>query len=164
MDEVVGPGIRRIRAAVSRREVFEKFDAGSRRGAQCGDPQTRPEYVVQTFLLGTVVLTLAGNLKAKHIAIEPQAGLCVGNNDRGVIYSQKEPALGALPLRIPLAGGEREDLEGMAVRIAEIKGFDAGGIPVPFGQTLRTGGRMLHLRSEERRVGKEGRSRWSQCQ
>src|SRR5215831_11172309 len=65
VDQVVGLLLRRIGAAVARRQVFEKLDARPRRGAQRGDAQPRPEDVIEALLLGPVVLALPGHFHAE---------------------------------------------------------------------------------------------------
>src|SRR5947207_3081211 len=96
-------------------------------------------------LLGAVIFALAGYLHAEHIAIEPQAGLRVRDDDRGVIYSQKQFVRRAVPLRITLIRRERQDLKEMAVGIAKIESLNAARLLVPVGKTLRTGGCVLYF-------------------
>src|SRR5204863_9556789 len=89
VDQVIGLLLRRKRTPIARRQVFEKLDAGPRRGPQRGDAQPGAENIIEAFLLGTVVLALAGDLHPQPVSIKTQAGLCVCNDDRGVNYSQE---------------------------------------------------------------------------
>src|SRR3954447_11080426 len=145
VDQVAGLLLRRKWTSVARRQVFEKLDARARRGPQRSDAQACAENVVEPLLLGTVILALARDLHPQPVPIELQAGLCVSNDDRGVIYSQKQAIRRGVPLRIALARREPQDLQRMPVRIAKIERADAARVEVPDRQKLRPRRRMLHL-------------------
>ena len=68
----------------------------------------------------------------------------VGNDDGCVIYSQKQPAVGRCHFGCPFRR-EIEDLQGMAVGVAEIEGADTAGVRVPVGQPLRFRRGVLYL-------------------
>src|SRR4051812_46645077 len=77
VDEIVGVLFHWIRAAVARRQIFQELDSRTRSCVKRSDAQPRSEYVVQAFLLRTVVLAFAADLEAENIAIESQARICI---------------------------------------------------------------------------------------
>src|SRR6266481_495906 len=140
MPTIYGRG-RRIRnhwAAVARREILEKFDAGPGRSAKARDPQASAKYIVQMLLLGTVVLAFSCDAHAQRIAIELQAHVCVGNNDRGVIDAEKQFIVSLVPPRIALVQGKLENFEKVTVWVTKIKGTDACAILDVTRQLLRS--------------------------
>src|SRR5437016_1923737 len=50
-----------------------------------------------------------------------------------------------MPLGIALAGGEGQNFQRMAVRVAKIKCADAAGVLVPIGQSLRAWRSVLYF-------------------
>src|SRR5213593_1908612 len=92
---------------------------------------------VQACLLGPGVLAAAGDAEAEVVAIEGDALLGVSDRDRGVVDAEEEPIGRLLPARIALAGREPDELQRMAVGIAEVEGANAARVPVPVGEALR---------------------------
>jgi hypothetical protein len=131
--DVVGLEIDGRRPPIARREVLEQLDARARRGPKRGDAQPRSKHVVQVLLFRVVVLALARDPHAEHVAIEPERPIRVGDDDGGVVDAEKQ-AIGAVPLLEALACREVQDFEKVAVRVAEVERADAARIRVPGGQ------------------------------
>ena len=60
-----------------------------------------------------------------------------------MIDAEKRGCRGLVPPGESLAGRERDDLEKVAIRIAEVEGTDPTGVRVPVRKALRSGGRVL---------------------
>src|ERR1700752_2788024 len=103
------------------------------------------------FLLSAVVLTRARDVQTQCISIELETRFSVGDDDRRVIDSQKQPVF-LLPLLITFAGRELQNLEPVLVRIAEVKSLDAAGVLVPVRQKLWTSRSMFDLVLTQQRV------------
>lgn len=58
MEEVVRPLLGRLRPAVARGEIFQKFDPRPGRGPKRGNPKACSEDIVQMFLLDSMSLTM----------------------------------------------------------------------------------------------------------
>ena len=65
MDDIVRVDVARTRATIARRKVFEKLDARAGVRAYSGDVKTRPENLIQMFLLRPKVFALAGFAKSE---------------------------------------------------------------------------------------------------
>ena len=63
--KIVGARVRRRGPPVARRQVFEKFYAGSAVGAESGNMQLRAGHVVQVLLLGAAVRALTRDSEAQ---------------------------------------------------------------------------------------------------
>ena len=90
----------------------------------------------------------------REVAIEPQARLGVGDDDRGVIDPEEElPARRDAISASPLSGGNCRISSAMSVGVVEVERLDAAGVRVPVGQSLRTGRCVLDLVLAQPRVG-----------
>src|SRR4051794_3429832 len=96
-------------------------------------------------LLDVVVLALAGDAHPEGVPVEPERLAGVRDDDGGVVDAQEQRRWGAvlMPAVLSLPARERDDLEEMTVRIAEVERVDAAGVRVPIGQTLRSRRRVL---------------------
>jgi hypothetical protein len=121
VDQVVHPSFLRVGATVARRQILQKLDSRTRRRPQRGNSQAGPEYVVEPFLFRAEVLAFAGDLHPQAVAIEPQAGLGIGHDDRSVVDTQEQAFCRYVPLGRTLFRREPQDFERMAVRIAEVE-------------------------------------------
>src|SRR5712692_1194920 len=153
MDEVVRALINGEEAPVARTQVFQEFDTRSGRSTQRGDAEMRAEHIVQMFLLGAIVFACSRDSQTEQLAIELEAGVGVGDHDGGVVDPQKEPVVGALPLRSTFTIGELQNLHGMFVGVFEIESLDSARVFVPIRQPLRTRGGVLNFVLPKNRVG-----------
>src|SRR5262249_7837264 len=90
VDDIVGMFIDGERPSIPGCEVLQQLNPGSGGAAQCSDPQAGAEYVVQVFLLGSVVLALARHTQPKHVPIELKAGIGVPYHNRSVIDTEEQ--------------------------------------------------------------------------
>ena len=104
-----------------------------------GDPQPRAEHVVEMLLLVSVVLALSGDLEAQGVPIELQAGLCIADDDGGMVDPQEQSVHRAMPFRTALPLRKLENLQNMTIRVFEIERLDSGGGGDVRGQRLRAG-------------------------
>src|SRR5689334_6145677 len=103
------------------------------------------KYVVQVFLLGTVVLALACHVHSEEIAVEPDTGVRVPHYDCGMVDTEEHLVRGTMPLLLALVGREVEHFYWVLVGILEVERRDARGILVPVRKALRFCGRILYL-------------------
>src|SRR5713101_1631458 len=96
------------------------------------------EYIIEVFLLCSVVFALSRNPQTEQIAVEPEACICVRDGDGRVIDPEKQAVSAAMPFRISLALRKLEDFNRVLIRILKVKGLDPTGILVPIGQALRS--------------------------
>src|SRR5438477_11801939 len=75
VNQVVSLLLRRKRAPIARRQVFEELNSRTRAGSQRGDVQAGAKDIIEPLLLGTVVLTLPSHFHAEAIPIELQTCL-----------------------------------------------------------------------------------------
>src|SRR5690348_2515938 len=153
MHEVVRAFIGREGPAVVRAQVFKKLDTRPRRSAQRGNTQARAEHVVQVLLFGSVVFAFSCNAQSQKVAIEPETGIRVLYGDRRVVDAKKHTIGLRLPFRVAFPSRKVKDFKRVSVGIFEIKRFDAAGVLVPIGQTLRTGRSMFHVVLPQNRIG-----------
>ncbi len=167
LEYVARPRIRRVRTAVTGRDIFEELHSGTGGCAQSRDTETRAKHVVQMLLFGAVVFAFTNLLQSKKISIESQARIRVIDNDRSVVNPQEQflrlraialalrvlrlrvIALAllvlsfAMPLRVALSRRKPEDFERVLIGIFEIECPDSSGILVPLRQRLRSRGCVL---------------------
>jgi len=77
VDQVVCLLLRRVRAAVAWREIFQELHAGSGSRAQRRDAQAGAKHIVEALLFGAVIFAFPCDPEPEDIAVEPQAGLCI---------------------------------------------------------------------------------------
>jgi hypothetical protein len=130
----LGARIRR-RASVRWRQIVEQLDPGSGLGAQAGDTHMRVRNGGEPFLLGAG----AGDVQTQAAAIKGRARLGVLRDDGTVVDAEVKLVL-LLPARLAFAGWELDQLERVAVGIAERNRSDAARVRVRGGQCLRPGG------------------------
>src|SRR6266545_67226 len=109
----------------------------------------RSEHLIQMFLLGTEILAFACFAKSEQIAIKLQAGVCVGNPDRGVINAEKKLVGLLLPARVALAWRKINDLKIVLIGITKVERFDSGSSFNRGWQRLWTGRDELHLQRSQ---------------
>jgi hypothetical protein len=136
VDEIVRALVGWKRAPGAGSEVLEELDAGPVVGPQTRDPQVRAAHRVQPLLLRPGVLAGADDPQAESVAVEREALRRVADCDRRVIDAQEQPIRRLLPAPIALAGREPDELERMAVGVAEVERADAAGVRVPVGEAL----------------------------
>src|SRR5262245_23095778 len=131
MGEVIGLDAGR-RAAVTRRQILEEFDAQTGCGSEAGDMEPRAEHVIETLLFRPVIDAFAGHSQAKQVSVKAQASFGIAHGDGRVVDSKEQLARRRLPLGIALAGGKLQDFKRVAVWILEVEGLDAtcGLVPV----------------------------------
>ena len=153
MHQVVGALVRRIGAAVARRDVLQELDARARRARRPVMWSRAPCTLFRCSCSVPEVHALAGYPEAEHVAVERQARLGIARRRwrcgrcRGTVGRSAACHLGS-----PLSGRELQDLERMAVGIAEIEGPDARGVGDRLGEQLRPGGSVAHLEAAKPRV------------
>ena len=91
------------------------------------------EYIIEVFLLCSVVFALSGHPQTEQIAVELEACICVRDGDGRMIDPEKEAFTAAMPFRISLALWKLEDFNRVLIRILKIKSLDATGTLVPIG-------------------------------
>src|SRR6266851_207137 len=106
--------------------------------AQRGDPHMRRGDSREEFLLDAPVFAGSGDEEAETVAIKGEARVCIVGRDPTVVDAEKEPSL-FLPAQRALARRKLDQLERVAIRIAEIDRADAAGVWVPGGKGLRPG-------------------------
>src|ERR1700739_1762840 len=89
------------------------------------------------FLLDSLVFRFADDTQAKDIPVEFEACISITDDDGSVIYSEEESIARAMPFGIALAFGELKKVDGMPVRILEVKSLDARRALIPIRQSLR---------------------------
>ena len=90
LEYVARPRIRRVRTAVTGRDIFEELHSGTGGCAQSRDTETRAKHVVQMLLFGAVVFAFTNLLQSKKISIESQASFRVADDDRRVVDPQEQ--------------------------------------------------------------------------
>ena len=89
MPQVIGVGILRRGAAITRREILQEFDAGTARCSQATDAQARAGDVVQMLLLGAAIHAFTGEPHAEYVAIKLETVLRVRYHERGVVDAEE---------------------------------------------------------------------------
>src|SRR5262249_22710325 len=130
-------------------EVLQKLNTWTLRRSKARDAQVSPEYVVEVFLLGPIVLTRSHDLQAQYVPIKMQTRRGVGYDNRCVIDTQKQSAAGLMPFRQPLAGRKREYFQVMSVRITEIERLNTSRVGIPIWKPLRTTRGVLHVEASQ---------------
>ena len=143
MPDIVGLAVGRIGTAIARGQVLQELNRRSGCRPQPRNTQAGAKDIVQPLLLDTVIFALAGDFHPQGIAIKGKTSLRICHHDGGVVNSQKERVF-SLPPGVAFSRRKPQNLQVMVIRVAEIKGFDAGGGLVPFGNRLRAGGRVTH--------------------
>ncbi len=103
-------------------------------------------------LLRSVVLALAGDFEPECVAIELQAGIGVGDNDRSVIYAKKQPFRWLVPFRGALAGWKLQDFERVPVGIFEVESPNSRRRLDVLWKGLRTSRGVLNLIAAQQSV------------
>ena len=106
----------------------------------------RAKDLIQMFLLGAVIVALAGFPKAKKIAIKMKAGVRLRDGDGRVVNTKKKLICFLLPARIAFARWEANHFEGVPVRVLKIERLDTRCAYVPIRQPLRTCGHELDFK------------------
>ena len=138
--------IERRRPAVTRRQILEQFDPGTRGCSKRRDAQPGAEDVVQVLLLDVVVLAFAGDAAARACRDRSAAThRCRRRRSRCDRCRGTEWPSGVAATRgQPLARRETQMISRKwPIRIAEVECADAAGVRVPVGQPLRSGRRVL---------------------
>src|SRR5262249_9443421 len=136
VDQIVGSRILRGRSPVPRRQVLEELDGRAGGSPQRRDAEPHAEDVVQTLLLRTVVLALAGHLEPERVPVAPETLRGVSDDNSRVVDAEEQAVARLAPLRVALARWEPENFKGVAVRVLEVERSDAARIRVPVGQAL----------------------------
>src|SRR5437773_11060070 len=118
--------IRGERPSVVEREVIQLLNDGSTICAQSCDAQMGAKYVVQVFLLCSIILALAGHAHSQQVAVKLQAGVGVPHHDGSVIDAEKELAVRPVPFCCALIRRELKNLHGMLIWILEVEGRNTG--------------------------------------
>jgi hypothetical protein len=131
--EVVGCGVRGSCASRARCQVLEELDPRPLGRAQSGDAQVRTEHIVEMLLLGAEILAGAGDAQSEQIVVEALAGVGVRHDDGGVVDAEEQTSVVCMPSGSAFARRKGEQLQIVAVRVAEIESFDACGVWIPVG-------------------------------
>src|ERR1700739_614178 len=150
--EIVRHGIGRCCTSGSGGEVLEQLDSRTLRGAQRSDAQMGAKNAVESLLLDAEVLARPGDPQAKHVAVEAQARVGVAYDDRRMVDAEKQPATFCVPLCRALVGRKGQQLEVVAIWVAEVERLDAARIGIRVRQTLRCRGGMLPPEAPQARV------------
>jgi len=75
------------------------------------------------FLLGAIVFARSCDSQPEQIAIEPEAGIRIGDHDGGVVDSQKQPVARVLPPGIAFPSGNWRISTGVFIRVFEVESF-----------------------------------------
>jgi hypothetical protein len=89
MNDVVRVDVRRRRSPISRREIFQKLNAGTCVFPHSSNAQMRAKNLIQVLLFGPKIFALACFAHAKQIAIKLETPIRVRNANRCVIDAEK---------------------------------------------------------------------------
>ncbi len=126
------------------RFVLQKFETRTFRAAQTRDADASARDAAQQLLFAAVVETVSNHGETKFVAIECDAAFHIRHDDCRVIDPAKK-GTPAMPARFAFVSRERNQLEEMAVRVAEVERADLSGIEIPIGQGLHAGGNDLRV-------------------
>src|SRR2546425_10948092 len=102
--------------SVPGREVLQQLNPRSTGTSQRRNAQMSAKYVIQMFLLGSVVFALTGDTHSEQVVIELDAGVGVPHHDCSVIDSEEQLVGRAVPLLWALVRGELQHLDRMPIR------------------------------------------------
>src|SRR5206468_4706304 len=135
-----------------RGQVLQEFHARTGLSPKRRDAKACAKDVVQALLLRPVVLALACHSEAERVPVAAEALRRVADDDRRVVDAEEEAIARLVPLQIPLAPREPQDLERVAVRILEVERADPARIRVPVWQALRRWRSVLDAMLVKRRI------------
>ena len=98
MDDIVSVLVHRERPAVAGCKIFQELNPRSTGTSQRCNAQMSAKYVIQMFLLGSVVFALTGDTHSEQVVIELDAGVGVPNHDCSVIDAEEQLVGRAVPL------------------------------------------------------------------
>ena len=131
VDKVIRARIGWDGAAISWRQILEKFNPRSSLSAKGRNAKVRAEHIVQVFLLRSVVFAFPCDFEPQHIPVEFQTGVGVADDDGRVIDAEKEFVGWTVPFGIAFIRGELEDFQRVAIGIGKVERSDSGGVFVP---------------------------------
>src|SRR5205823_12929327 len=105
--------IRGERPSVAGREVLQQLNPGSTICAQSCDAQMGAKYVVQVFLLCSIILALAGHAHSEQVAVKLEAGVSVPHHDGRMIDAEEQFAVLPMPFCSGLMRRELKNITGM---------------------------------------------------